>query len=674
LHLQPWSQRDISVRHVLKPTGLRGRRQLQSATRARIEATMGTQVRRVRRKRHHDRRPAISSSLGSRTTIYAVVTAVGFLLGFLCLNYVPRAYGSWRESRLLKSAAELLQQQNLEGARSAAQEMLKIRPDSLAAFHILADATEKQNRPETVAWRAQIARVVPHNLDAQLNLASAALRFGQLDTARRALEDVAPADRNKAAYHVVAGWLARAQGNDGAVEQHFAAAVKQDPENDLYQFNFAVLQIRSPDLEKSTSARETLLRLSKVVGFRAGSLRALLSDALQRNDLGEAEGLAQDLQMSQQVTFADFLLCLEFYRKLDEKKFSALVEKVKPVAARNPADVAQLMDWMNRNGLAAEVLKWTDKLAPELTTVPPPAVAIAEAFTEVKNWSRLKRWARGGVWGEAEFLRFAYQAHAARQSRQSPAEAEFSSLWHSAERAASEHPEREATLARLATKWGLTAEAKSLWKRVARNTPLRREALDALFRINRAANDLIELLQVAKQLHESSPRETSLTANYARLSLLVAPNTEEAQRKAKEAYEEAPTDANCAVTYAFALYSGGRTGEGLEVLKKMPEVERHAPHAALYMALLLLDNNEPEAAKEYLEAAQTGPLYAEEKKLLDEALAKLAAAPPNPVPTPTPPPAETPLPEGTPPASPAPFSIVPPAPQPSPATTPQPSP
>ena len=98
--------------------------------------------------------------------------------------------------------------------------------DSLAAFYILAEASEKQNRPETVAWRAQIARLQPQDLDSQLNLASAALRFGQLDTARKALENVAPADRDRAAYHVVAGWLARAQGNDADVEQHFAAAVE----------------------------------------------------------------------------------------------------------------------------------------------------------------------------------------------------------------------------------------------------------------------------------------------------------------------------------------------------------------------------------------------------------------------------------------------------------------
>jgi tetratricopeptide (TPR) repeat protein len=216
---------------------------------------------------------------------------------------------------LLKEATAKLQGDDLEGAQLTAQQMLEVRPDSLAAFQILADATEKQNRADTVAWRAQIARLLPDNVDAQLNLASAALRFGQLDAARRALDSIAAHDRGKAAYHVVAGWLARAQGNDKDVDAHFAAALKQEPANELYQFNLAVLRIRSLNQEDYDTARETLERLRKVPGFRTGSVRALLSDAVQRDDLERADSLAQDLQMQQGVTFGDYLLCLDFYRQ-----------------------------------------------------------------------------------------------------------------------------------------------------------------------------------------------------------------------------------------------------------------------------------------------------------------------------------------------------------------------
>lgn len=606
---------------------------------------MTEHVRRTRRKRRVKRvRSGHLVFTPARIAICIGALLAGFAVGFISLTYGPRAYRNWRETNSLKLASKMLEKEDFEGATRAAREVLQLHRDSLAAFYILAEASEKQNRPETVAWRAQIARLEPQNLDSQLNLASAALRFGQLDTARKALEMVAPAQRDRAAFHVVAGWLARAQGNDADVEMHFAAAVEKEPANDLYQFNLAVLQIRSPAPEKSDEARKVLERLSKVQAYRAGSLRALLSDAVQKDELERADTLAQDLQMSPQVTFSDDLLCLEFYRKLDQKKFSALLEKVKPVAARNPVDLALLMDWLNKNGLSAEVLKWMEKLPAEVTTNPPAAVAIAEAYAEVKNWSRLKRWTRSGGWGDSEYLRLAYQAYGAKQSRQTSSDAEFSALWHSAERAAADRTDREINLARLATKWGWSVEAEQLWLRVSKDAPLRREALDALFRIYRASNDLSNLYRTAQRLHESSPNEIGTAANYARLALLVDQNPAEGHRVAKETYDRAPTDVNAAMTYAFSLYGLGRSAEGIEIMKKLPSEGVHDSHAAVYAAILLLDENQVAAAEEYIAAARAGPIYPEEKKLLDEAIAKTSAGTPGPSATasPTPSPASSP--------------------------------
>ncbi|MEP6937849.1 MAG: hypothetical protein ABI871_07250, partial [Chthoniobacterales bacterium] len=219
--------------------------------------------------------PRAATRLSPRQiAILVLATLVGMAIGTTCLLYGPRAYNGWRESRLLQRANALLQKDDLAGATLAAQEALKVQPSSLPAYYVLAEATEKQNRAETVSWRAQIAHLLPHVLESHLNLASAALRFSQLDIARRALEGVEPADRDKAAYHVVAGWLARAEGNDAEVEKQFAAAVKQEPANDLYQFNLAVLQIHSPDDAISAAARETLQRLASVSRYHTGSVRA----------------------------------------------------------------------------------------------------------------------------------------------------------------------------------------------------------------------------------------------------------------------------------------------------------------------------------------------------------------------------------------------------------------
>src|SRR6266481_3399967 len=91
----------------------------------------------------------------------------------------------------------------------------------------------KQRRPRAISWREQIARLRPKDPDSQLNLVSAALRFGKLDLARKALDQIPANDRDRAAFHVVAGWLASAEGNFAEQEEQFAAAGKKDPKNDL---------------------------------------------------------------------------------------------------------------------------------------------------------------------------------------------------------------------------------------------------------------------------------------------------------------------------------------------------------------------------------------------------------------------------------------------------------
>jgi thioredoxin-like negative regulator of GroEL len=596
---------------------------------------MSAKPKRVRRKRSSRRSWRHSFQVRSGLVISFFVV-VGFGVGLFGFASVHKGWKRWHEARLLTEAKGRLDQNNLNEAEVRARQALAIDPNSLVAARILAETTEKQNRPETVVWRAQIARLEP-GLESELNLASAALRFGQFDLARAAVERVAPEDREKAAYHIVAGWLSRAQGNVAEEERHFAAAVAQEPTNDVYRFNLAVLQILSPDPEKSAAARNQLERLSKVPQFRTEALRALLDNALRQNQTDAANELAQALQMSPQVTFADYLLCLELYRKLDPKKFDALLDKVKPVAAREGHDLAQLLSWMNKNGLAIAALKWSEKLPVDQTNRPPVAIAVAEALARTKSWSRLKRWSRSGSWGDDDYLRLAYQAYGVRQSRRTAeSEAEFDALWNSAAAAAGAQPEHKLALARLASTWNLTPEAEQLWLNVAKAPSAQREALDALYTLYRETNDLPNLRLTTERLHEISPEEVGLAANAARFALLLDHNGAASRALAKQAYEKAPNDPGAAVTYAFALYGIGRTAEGIKILETLPPDQLNDAHIAVYAALLYDDENQLDAANKYIALARNGPIFPEEKQLLEEIATRRKNAADSLTPSPSP--------------------------------------
>ncbi len=600
---------------------------------------MPEKIRRVRRRRRSHSSSGAESypsfrlhSPPFRVLLYVIAAAVALALIIVFATYGSKLYSGWRETRLLKRASAMLEKKDFAGANQLARQVLEVHSDSVPAFYILADASEKQNSEETVSWRAQIARMQPDNIDAQLNLASAALRFNQIDLARKTLAKIGPRGEDRTAFHVVAGWLARAEGNIGDQEHHFEIAVEKDPKNDVYQFNLAAIQIHSADPEKAKRARETLNRLMEKAQFRSGAARALLNDAVDQKDSEAADRLAQQLQMSSDVTFSDYLLCLNFYRKLDAKKFDNLLEKVKPVAARNPGDLGLLMDWMNENGMAGDVIKWLEKLPAETTDHPPPAIAIAAAFAELKNWSRLRRWTRSESWGSDDYLRLAYQGFAAHQSRQSAADAEFDTLWREALRAAADQPDHELRLARLASKWNLAIESEELWSLLSRNPPTRREALDALYKLYRGGNDTKKLYDVLQRLHENSPNDISISVNLARLGLNIDQNTRQAQDLARQAYEQAPNDANAAVAYAFSLYVQGRTMEGLNIIQKLPTEATHESHNAVYAAVLFLDVNQADAAKEYLQIAKRGPLYPEEKRLLEDEVTKISGGTPSPTP------------------------------------------
>ena len=606
---------------------------------------MGERIKYIGHGKARSRFLGLESLFQRPTRLVAIVAvlAIAFLLAALFFSYGLKLYDDWHQNRLLHRATALLQEGKLSKAAQTAHELLAGRPDSLPALYVLAEAAERENLEEAVRWREQIARLLPQDVESQLNLASAALRFGKLDLAGQALDRVPPGDQDRAAFHVVAGWLARAQGNLAEQEEQFAAAVKKEPSNELYQFNLAALRIHSGDWEKSAEARDTLQRLSKVPPYRTGALRALLNDAVANNDLAAADNFAQQLQMSPEITFNDYLLCLNFYRKLDEKKFHPLLEKVKPFAAQDASNLASLMDWMNQNALAGDVVKWIDKLPPPQLSSPPTSVAVADAYATVKNWSRLKRWTRTGMWGDSEYLRFAYQAIATRQSRSRSSgtvDKEFETLWRSAEQLASEQPEHELALARLASKWELEKESEELWWRVAENPPMRREALEELRRLYRGKNETAKLYDVLQRLHESSPNEAPIIADLARLGLNLGQNTERSHQLAKDAYDRAPNEVNCAVTYAFSLSRLGRNTEALAIVERLPPEPLHDPHAAVYVALILADASQIEAANDYIAIAYDGNIYPEEEKLLDEAKSKVATAFATPSPAISPSPAE----------------------------------
>src|SRR5205814_9639080 len=98
-----------------------------------------------------------------RLVLLIAATALAIFLGIVYYNYGTKVYNDWHERRLLHRAASMLQQEKFEQAAQTAREVVKLDPDSLPAYYVLAEAAEKQNLEETVSWRAHIARLLPND-------------------------------------------------------------------------------------------------------------------------------------------------------------------------------------------------------------------------------------------------------------------------------------------------------------------------------------------------------------------------------------------------------------------------------------------------------------------------------------------------------------------------------
>src|SRR5205823_2736634 len=97
-------------------------------------------------------------------------------------------------------------------------------------------------------------------------------------------------------------------------------------------------------------------------------------------------------------------------------------------------------------------------------------------------------------------------------------------------------------------------------------------------------------------------RERFATATFARAL---------SHQMAKEAYDRAPNEINCAITYAFSLYRLGRNAEALAIIQTLSPDQLHDPHAAVYTSLIVIEAGQLAAAKEYIGAAENGRIYPE---------------------------------------------------------------
>ena len=532
-----------------------------------------------------------------------------------------RGYGAWRKSHLSKQTQDFFARGDYQSAVLVARRLLQRDPNNLAACRVMADTAELAGRQEALTWRERIVSLEPKVPGHKVALAATALRFGRLNLARKMLETVKAEANDSVKYHQLAGAIAVADKNPALAETEFAAALQLEPNNQQFALNLATVRLASPNPSSKEKARAELVKLAEQSALRLESLRALTSDALANNSLASAEKWAAQLKIEKGAIFSDLLLYLEVTHKTEDGQ--AALREAELHAAKSPAVASAFITWMNRHGMAKPALDWALALPREILNVQPVPFAVAESYSFLQDWTGLQAWVEGKDWGTEEFLRLAVQSHALHHL--TPADRssmESQTAWSAALKATKSHPAHLAAIAQLAEGWGYADNAADAWWLIANRNENAKEALTALQRLYKSKQNSHGLLRVAKRALELNPADLVAANNCASLGLLLSGDSS-ARRLATKLYKENPGNAVFSTTYAFALFTEGKTNDALKMMETLKDAQLRHPAIAAYYFVMLVEHGSMERAHLFLSAANRAQLLPEEQQLLTAATRKL---------------------------------------------------
>lgn len=530
-------------------------------------------------------------------------------------------YGAWRERHLGGQVQQFVARGELQSAMLVARRLLELDENNLIACAAMAAMAENANLPEAVGWRKRIAHLQPALTENQIALARAALRFEQHDLAERVLAAIPESARQNVDYHQVAGALSLADKQLPAAESHFTAAAALAPGDARLALSLAVVRLASAEQPVADQARGQLAQLTAQPALRLEALRALTADRVAHANLVEAKKWAAQLRIENDATFSDVLLCLQAFEATD--KAAGILEELKVKAATTAATAAELITWLNRNGLAVVAAHWSSGLAKEVRESQPVPLAVAESYSCMQDWRTMLACVEGKNWDKDEALRLAVESHALHRLGPSGQRSmQSQTIWRSALEAAKQHPGQGIAIAQLAEGWDDKDDAEEAWWIVASANDYPKTGLSALQRLYQEKQDTRGLLRVAKRALELNPGDLLAAHNCANLGLLLNADST-ARRLAAKLHHEHPANRAFATTYAFALQTEGKLSEALELMETLKEEELRHPSIAAYYFVMLVESGKMDRARSYLAAAKRATLLPEELQLVAAATRKL---------------------------------------------------
>jgi hypothetical protein len=548
-----------------------------------------------------------------------LLIALACIGGIVLLIGGPLAVWMFRTKREKPAASALLPQIDESKISEDLRELrrvLKANPNDIAANRAMGDKAEAAGSRAAIELRKRVVALEPNAPENQVALANTAIRFKDIATAKEALGNVPAEARETVAFREAETRLALVMRDSKAAEAALAAAVALEPEKEVNQLNLAILRLASTNPTVRAEARKSVEAFAAKPELRRTAMRALISVALQEKNYSNALEYGRQLRMAEGSSFQDGLYYLHILRQLKRIESSWCLAQLMQEAAGDANKVAELMAWLNRNGLPQQTLDWSQQLPGGITSKLLVTIATAEAAAILGQWETVKPLVTDANWERLEFRRLALLARVAREDGD---DTEAQTNWVLAVENADKNKQAQIDLIRMASEWKWDNEAIELLWRLSRESPDPMPVLAVLQKKLLAAGDTRQLRDVSNRILELRPKDLAARNNLAYYHLLLKDDVEEGLRLANEVYQEAPKLTPVIATYAFALHAQGKNDQARKLMQAQTEKTLMEPGQALCYALILASTGAKDDARKYFEVAKSGNLLPEEKQLIPEA-------------------------------------------------------
>jgi hypothetical protein len=552
----------------------------------------------------------------------APVVSALFLAALLAVLWFAGrpAYHRFKEKRSLAQAEKFLVRGDYRNTSLSARQVLAANPRNLRACSIMAELADIARAPQVLDWRRRLSELSP-TPENKLLLASAALRVQgpPYPLAAQALEELGPFATNLAAFHLVSAELALKLNRPATAEQHFEAATRLEPTNELHRLNLAVLRLRSTNAILAAEAQTTLQALSASTNHSAVALRWLMADHFERKEFEAALQCSTRLLASPQCVLEDRMQHLSILWEAKKPAFDNFLSETRRWVAANASGIYALNAWMIGHDRVAEARLWLASLPVQVRAEQPVPLAVVDCYTAAKDWRGLDGFLQEQKWGDLEFMRHAFLSQCAAEQKDALS---ADAHWRLALKEAGGRVGPLISMLTMAASWGRAEAEEDLLWRIVQKSPRERWAVRELDRRYGVQGNTRGLNKLYGRIMNYDPKNVIARNNFAATSLLLKINLARAHEIARQLFLACPDDPVVASTYALSRHLQGRTADGLGVLAKLKPELLDQPSLALYYGILLQADRQTNKAGRYLELARKAPLLPEER-----ALAALASPP-----------------------------------------------